>query len=288
MTKNGKLWNGERIFSEEEIQDIIQSYLNGESSVKIGKRYNITHKPILKLLKRNNIYVDKLARRFHRQYSLNEDYFINIDTPNKAYILGFFFADGNNNPSKQTISMALQEEDQEILEKIRNAIGSEKPLDYLDYTHKHDFGYTYKNQWRLNIFSKKFCEDLAKHGMVPNKSLILEFPNIPENLYPHFIRGYFDGDGSVCKTKCNGMCLTITSTNNFCIKLSAVINKILDIKGVIRDASNCNGVTKVYSLTSSENIKKLLDWMYVDAELFLQRKYERYQQYFYTNNLLSA
>ena len=130
MTKNGKLWNGERIFSEEETQDIIQSYLNGESSVKIGKRYNVTHKPILKLLKRNNIYVDKLARRFHRQYGLNEDYFINIDTPNKAYILGFFFADGNNNPSKQTISMALQEEDQEILEKTVQSSQTITPFAY--------------------------------------------------------------------------------------------------------------------------------------------------------------
>lgn len=288
MTKNGKLWNNERIFSEEETQDIIQSYLDGESSVKIGKRYNIDHKPILKLLKRNGVYVDKLARRFHRQYALNEDYFDNIDTQDKAYILGFFFADGNNNPSKQTISMALQEEDKEILEKIRNAIGSEKPLDYLDYTHKHDFGYTYKNQWRLNLFSKRFCEDLIRHGMIPNKSLILEFPNIDEALYPHFIRGYFDGDGSICKTKCNGACLTITSTNKFCIKLKDIILNQLGIDGVIRDASNHNNITKVYSLTNSITIKMFLDWLYTDANLFLQRKYDRYQQYFYTNNLLSA
>lgn len=288
MTKNGKLWNHERLFSEEETQDIIQSYLNGESSVQIGKRYNTTHKPILKLLKRNGVYVDKLAKRFHRQYALNEDYFDNIDTQDKAYILGFFFADGNNNPSKQTISMALQEEDKEILEKIRNAIGSEKPLDYLDYTRKHDFGYTYKNQWRLNLFSKKFCEDLIRHGMIPNKSLILEFPNIDEALYPHFIRGYFDGDGSICKTKCNGACLTITSTNKFCVKLKDIVLNQLGIDGVIRDASNHNDITKVYSLTNSITIKMFLDWLYTDANLFLQRKYDRYQQYFYTNNLLSA
>lgn len=288
MTKNGKLWNKERIFSEEEIQDIIHAYLNGESSVKIGQRYNIGHKTILKILHNNNIYVDKQAKRFHRKYALNEKYFENIDTPNKAYILGFLFADGNNSITKGEIRIALQEEDKEILEAMRLEIASEKPLIFRDYSNKHDFGYTYKNQWQLSLYSETLCQDLAKHGMVPNKSLVLEFPNLDENLYPHFIRGYFDGDGSICKTRCGGACLTITSTNIFCLKLKDIIKTQLGIEGVIRDASNHNGITKVYSLTNNATIKQLLDWLYKDAKLFLQRKYDRYQQYYYTNNLLSA
>lgn len=288
MTKNGKLWNHERIFSEEEVQDIIQSYLNGESSVQIGKRYNTTHKPILKLLKKNNIYVDKLARRFHRQYVLNETYFENIDTPNKAYILGFLFADGNNSLNKGEVRIALQEDDKVILEQMRLEINSERPLIFKDYSNKHDFGYTYKNQWQLSLFSKKICHDLNKLGMIPNKSLILEFPNIDESLYSHFIRGYFDGDGSVCKSHCGGSNLSITSTNNFCLKLKEIVIDKLNIEGVIRDASNHNGITKVYSLTSNITVKTFLDWLYKDAELFLQRKYDRYQQYYYANNLLSA
>lgn len=40
--------------------------------------------------------------------------------------------------------------------------------------------------------------DLSKHGCVPNKSLILKFPTtLPNELVNDFIRGYFDGDGSV-------------------------------------------------------------------------------------------
>lgn len=275
MTKNGKLWNRERIFSEEEIQDIIQSYLNGESSVKIGKRYNIDHKPILKLLKKNGVYVDKLARRFHRQYALNEEYFDDIDTPDKAYIFGFLMADGNNNPSKQTISMALQEEDRYILEEMRIKIGSEKTLDFIDYTNKHDFGYTYKNQWRLNLFSKKFCEVLAEKGMVPNKSYCLQFPTcIPEKLLSHFVRGYFDGNGSISSTS---TAISITSTKSFCETLNDLLCEHLDIHGRLNEASNHNGITYTYIITKISDVIKFLDWIYKDAQMYLIRKYVKYK-----------
>ncbi len=275
MTKNGKLWNHERLFTEEEVQDIIQSYLNGESSVQIGKRYNTTHKPILKLLKKNDIYVDKLARRFHRQYALNEDYFDDIDTQDKAYIFGFLMADGNNNPSKQTISMALQEEDKYILEEMRSKIGSEKPLEFIDYSNKHDFGYTYKNQWRLNLFSKKFCEVLAEKGIVPGKSSCLQFPTcIPNNLLSHFIRGYFDGNGTICSTS---TLVSITSTKDFCTSLNNLLWQHLNIQGRLNEASNHNGITYTYTITKISDVIKFLNWIYNDAHMYLIRKYIKYK-----------
>jgi intein/homing endonuclease len=58
-------------------------------------------------------------------------------------------------------------------------------------------------------------------GMVPNKSLVLKFPDIPKEMYRHFIRGYFDGDGSLClhinkRGKFQPL-LSITSTDDFCV-----------------------------------------------------------------------
>lgn len=291
MYKNGKPVYNKIFFNEEQTKDIITSYLNKESSVKIGKRYGVNHHVILNLLHENNIEVSQ--RKMVRKYSLNENYFDSIDNPNKAYILGFLYADGHNGISKSTITISLQEEDFEILEKIRIEIGSEKPLEFLDYSKKDDFGYSYKNQYRLNMFSKHMCESLEKIGMISNKSLVLEFPNIPEELYSHFIRGYFDGDGSISHyQKPNGKyqhLLTITSTDLFCNKIKEIISLELDIPcGNIYDASCHNGITKVLSVSGDIQVKKILDWLYKDAGMYLKRKYDKYLNWFNINNSLIA
>lgn len=289
--KNGKPNYNEIIFSSEEVKEIIDLYLNQKmSSVKIGKKYNVSHKVILKVLHKNNIEVNQ--KKIVRHYDLNEYYFDNIDNQDKAYILGLLYADGSNSIAKSTVAISLQEEDINILESIRNIVGSSKPLEYLDYSNKHDFGYSYKNQYRLLFFSKHMCDTLQQIGMIPNKSLKLKFPNIDKELYRHFIRGYFDGDGSLVqqiKNKNNHPVLvTITSTENFCNTVNKIIKENLNINGCITDASCKNGITKVLSISGRNVCKKFLDWIYNDANLYLERKHKRYLEYYDINNSLSA
>ena len=268
------------LFSDEQKELIKQLYQDGNSTVSIGKMFSVSHKTIAKILEEFNISRTGVGRR---QYALNENYFDVIDTPNKAYILGFLYADGCNFPKKSTISMSLDEGDKEILEKIRVEIGSEKELEYLDYSNKHDFGYTYKNQYRLLFFSAHMCKSLDAHGMTPNKSLTLSFPNIDDDLLPHFIRGVFDGDGSIYKHKNNGYTLTVTSTNDFCMSLKDIVEKALGVHCCVYDAQNHNGITKVFTISGKIQTKNFLDWIYHDAELFLERKYDRYVQYYFNN-----
>lgn len=282
---------GKVIFTNKELEDIKKSYTNGESSVKIGKRYNVGHKVILRVLHEMNIDVDQ--KKFVRKYNLDESYFDNIDTPNKAYIVGFFHSDGSNNPNKSTVSISLQEEDKNILELIRNEIKSEKPLEFLDYSKKHDFGYSYKNQYRLCIFSKHICEELNNKGITPNKSLTIGFPNwLNKELIPHYIRGVYDGDGSIYRAYRNvnnlPITVTITATESFCKSLQKICKEELNISAGIYDASCHNGITKVFVLSGRNIAKKFLDWIYQDAELYLQRKYDRYCNYYNINNSLSA
>lgn len=197
MSKEKPRYN-EIIFLDIEEQNIVDMYTEQNmSTVKIAKVYGCNHHKIEHILEKHDIPRTGASRR---KYKLNEAYFDFIDNQNKAYILGFLFADGYNSIPKHTVTMSLQEDDKEILEKIRCEIGSEKELEFLDYSNKHDFGYTYKNQWRLNMFSKHMCDSLDKLGMHQNKSLILEFPDIDKSLYRHFIRGYFDGDGDCIDT----------------------------------------------------------------------------------------
>lgn len=186
--------------------------------------------------------------------------------------------------SKGTITMSLEENDKDILEQIRQEIGSERPLEFIDYSNKHNFGYTYKNQYRLLLFSTHMCSMLKSHGMLPNKSLVLTFPTLDQDLIPHFIRGYFDGDGCVCQgKKATNFSVTITSTNDFCVNLKEIVERELNVNCHIYDASNHNVITKVFTISGRLQTKTFLDWIYRDADLFLKRKYNRYIQYFYNN-----
>lgn len=149
----------EKYFTVEEREQIKDMYLNGNSTVKIGKLFGVSNHIISKVLDGFGIKRTGVGRR---KYSLNEHYFDEINTHNKAYCLGFLYADGCNMKSKSTISMSLEEEDKDILEMIRKEIDSERELEFLDYSNKHDFGYTYKNQYRLLMFSSHMCKALEK------------------------------------------------------------------------------------------------------------------------------
>lgn len=264
----------EIIFSDEQEQDIINRYLNKQSSTTIGKVYGVNHHAILKVLHAHNVKVD--GNKIKRKYALNEEYFDKIDTPNKAYVFGFLCADGHVSNKKCTISMCLQEGDKDILEEIRHEVGSEKPLEYVDNTKKHDFGYTYQNQWRLLFFSNHMCKAFNSYGIKNDKSYTLEYPEIPKELNRHFIRGYFDGNGTISLGK-NSVRIVITSTSMFLREVDKILKSELDIHySIIREASCKNGVTFDLRLNRTREAFMFLKWMYDNADMKLKRKYDKY------------
>lgn len=187
-------------------------------------------------------------------------------------------ADGCNYPPKKTAFIALQESDRELLEKIRGELSSTQPLRIIDQSHRKNNpnNYDYNNMCVFNMYSTHICDSLTNLGVVKNKSLVLEFPNISKDLYSHFIRGYFDGDGSVGKYN-NGLICSFISTEHFCNKAKEIIESNLNIYCGIYKACN-NGITK--SLTMhGKSAQKFLNWIYQNADLYLQRKYDRYLKY---------
>ena len=142
---------------------------------------------------------------------INYDYFDVIDTENKAYWLGFLFADGNiTTPYRVNkdgsikngiyrIEISLKEEDKDHLDMLRKELNVEKPLNI------SKTNYNGANRCRLYFNSKHMWEVLNSYGCTPKKSLTLTFPPISifkdKSLIKHFIRGYFDGDG--CLSWCD-------------------------------------------------------------------------------------
>ena len=103
-----------------------------------------------------------------------------------AYVLGFWFADGYMR-KERSYRILFSGKDKEILLQIRRALNSNHPIRLIPSD----------NCYFISFCSKKLYEDLTMLGGLRRKSKTIEFPNIPKKFMADFIRGYFDGDGSV-------------------------------------------------------------------------------------------
>lgn len=116
--------------------------------------------------------------------------------PEMAYVLGYLFADGYvfTNPRGSSY-VGFCSADQELIEKVRNALRSNHKIGIRKRYEKNDH---WKQVYVLQIGSKDLLAQLKSFGIIQNKSLVIRLPNnIPENRLGHFLRGYFDGDGNV-------------------------------------------------------------------------------------------
>lgn len=249
-------------------QENICELYKTQSSIEIGKLLNINDSTILGVLKRNDI-----SRRQVKVHEFNENYFEKIDSFDKAYFLGLLFADGNVSNNFWTSSIGLHIRDTHILETFKKYIEFKDPL-YIKPSRK-DIVY-------LKINSVKLSNDLNNLGCIPNKSLILDWPiNLPKEFVSHFIRGYFDGDGSLSSHIHKGerraaYALNIMSSVIFIRRLIEVIkNEIgLDIKYKIIK----NNKTAYMYICNYKKLLGFLGWIYKDSlDCKINRKFERYQ-----------
>lgn len=272
--------------TQEYIDKVVDLYNQGYGLHKIGEMVHSGHQSVKRTLIEQGVKIRSVSE-INRKWELNENYFDVIDTPNKAYILGFLFADGYNSLDKSSIRIALQEGDVDILEKMRSELGSSKPLKYLDFKGEiRPNGYTCKNMYQLEVYSKHMSQILDSLGMHQNKSLILKYPNyLKSEFHSHFIRGYFDGDGSITINRnkntnnINRCCITITSTESFCSEIYNIMFQYFNAnKFSIKDASCHNGITKFLYCSNRKDCLEFCNWLYKDADLFLKRKYQKYLQ----------
>ena len=252
---------------------------------KLALEYKVSERTISNLLKQRNIPIIK-SNILNRKYSINEHYFDTVDSDNKAYILGLLYADGNNT-ERGTISISLQEQDKSILEKINRELNYDKDLIFINYKEKSE---NWSNQYMLRITNKYMSSRLVELGVIPNKSLLIKFPDwLASEYYPHFIRGYFDGDGCIPK-KLSEKHLSLIGTYDFCMSIKNILKNELNIHSSI---SLCHGnssiSTRVLYISGKIQTEKFLDYIYKDSDLYIERKYNLYlEKYKNINNSLTA
>lgn len=263
-------------FSQELNNRVIYLYQSNYTQQQICDALKVSENGIGKILKRNGIKKRSYSE-CNRRYALNEHYFDFINTPNKAYILGLLYADGCNYLSHNSITLSLQEEDLPILELIKKELNYEGPIRFVE---KHKNNSKHKNQYILCINDEYMSKQLERLGMVNAKSLKLLWPTfLSEDLIPHFVRGYFDGDGCVWYDNKRNKCETqICGTIDFCKNLSAVLSN-MSCKNSIKHPKQCNENIVVLQTKGNRSSFKILSWMYKDADLKLDRKYQKYLEF---------
>ena len=140
-----------------------------------------------------------------KKINVNEDFFSSW-SPAMAYVLGVICTDGNLNPgrirepwrskSSSTMPMiSIAQKEPELLEKVLKLMDCDAKL---YFSKERIYGKIKAGAlYQFNISNEKLYDDIVNLGLTPNKSLTMQFPNIPDEFVRHFIRGCWDGDGSV-------------------------------------------------------------------------------------------
>lgn len=256
-------------WSEKDLNFLKENYTKF-SNQELSEKLNRTKSAI-------QLKISRLGLKREDKYSYDKNFFENIDTEEKAYWLGFIYADGyvqkNTEKRNYELGIELQIGDINHLKKFNKSIKGNlevKTKEKFDKRYNH-----FNTHCIIRLYSTKIVNDLINLGVIPNKSHVIKFPNIRKDLEIHFIRGFFDGDGCLQLDKkrkhhrFDFACASIDFVNtlrekiynNYCINSYIVQEK----SGIYR--------LNIRGLTNSYLFGKLL---YENANIYLDRKYKKF------------
>lgn len=224
---------------------------------------------------------------------LRHSFFKNIETEIQAYLLGFFAADGSLDEKRNMLRIKLQKRDNEIIELFKTISPNARIFTDGNYESKATVR---SNVVKTNtvtgieITSKFLKEDLIKLGIYANKTYKeLNIPNLSEGLIIHFIRGYFDGDGSIIgsirkpnaknREKNYRLCVKF----EICSKTKTILNDIQTTFNKYDINSSINFIKRdsMYrlSVSSKKSVDRLYKKLYENSTFYLKRKFNKFNYY---------
>lgn len=266
------------MISKDEINQIIQTYtVQYKSMSYIANEFHYNIKTIKEILLSNGVELRTLSQQHQKKF--NHDYFKVIDTEEKAYWLGFIYADGC--VTNDVFSVRLDVKDILHLEKLKKCMESDHSIGIYESRNGYNIG---KKFCQFSIHDKQLVLDLIDKGVYYRKSNILTFPNnsiVPDNLISHFIRGYFDGDGSVyvANKKYGYLGISFDGDYEFLSSLLSILSAITGTNSSLYKSSGDNH----YSLKigGTNQVKRFAQYLYSESSIFLERKRNTF-----TNNLI--
>lgn len=199
-----------------------------------------------------------------KKYKINENSLDEINNEEKAYFLGFFFADGHNS-NRNDICITIKDEDKYILKEFLKILESNHPIK------SKCIGRNKYSEFRIT--NKSLSNRLRELGINSNKTVGAKFPNyIEDNLIRHFIRGFMDGDGSI---DANNPRVQFIGTFNMMKSLQLIIESETGIKGVVKEEDRSDKIY-YFCIYGGKKCESFLDYLYSDSKIYLLRKFERY------------
>jgi len=241
------------------------------TSIKCRSEYSMEYRRYLKILKENNdkivcIYCSRTTKFSGRNnpntkyLSIDDNFFTEIDSNDKAYLLGWIASDGHI--GTRGFKISIHQKDIDTLINLKNIICKEIPI--------KKFKTQTSSMCSFEINSKQISKDLCSLLKInPGaKSCTVNFPILKtDDLQWCFIRGYFDGDGSI--NDCN--------KSKFSYPKGNIRSNSEDMLNGIRKFSNLNGKITCNMISMSNNILlNFLKKMYSASGFKLERKFQRY------------
>jgi hypothetical protein len=252
---------------------VIERYNELKNLKKVAKSFGVSLRPIKRILKQHNLELT------NRRYNVNHSYFKEIDTQEKAYWLGFLYADGcvRKTKSGSQLVLKLSLKDEEHLNLFKQNIESEHKINYCQNKTVSKKGTPSKSDsCIIRINSNQIVNDLINQGCTPRKTFTIDKPNIDKKFYKDFIRGYYDGDGNFFYSEQTKMSVVtiVCASKKFRNYLIEVISKIPNV-GKIHE----NDEKYTIKITNIIGIVNFLDYVYEESEIHLTRKKEYYEKY---------
>jgi len=261
------------VWTKKHIKELLDDFNSGIPIYKLVEKYGFHKNALAKIINENGGNTTPV--------SFDNTVFNKINSEEKAYWLGFLYADGAVSSRDNEVELSLQLLDAEHLNKFKTFLKSSSSV-RLDFKIR---------RCRINVSNKQFKEDLIKCGCTPKKSLTLKFPSkdiLPERLYAAFIRGYFDGDGCLSHTYSDTkkqrftICTSFVGTKEFCKSLEEILSKENIHFSWHHDKRHDDNV---WSIKCNKTCSvRLLNYIYKDAKIYLERKYSKYNFFKEHNN----
>lgn len=248
------------------IERILDLYNQGIPPVQIAEQLGCCTVNITRRLKKSGISFvrdySSIRRSRAGRYSIDEDYFETIDTEGKAYFLGLMYSDGS--VTKNQFYLKLKDED--VIQQFKQELKTEAPIRRIE---------TPWDAYILQVSCQRLCNHLIKQGCVPNKTRVIQVPELREDLYRHFIRGFFDGDGCLqLQDKIYRCRFDLTSASlQFLEQLRPIITAKAKTNGSLQKETKYD----VWHLNySGHQVVQIMDWLYKDSHFYLKRKHDKY------------
>lgn len=268
IQQRGKAFYAKKFNDEVENQIIHDYFVDRLTTQQLEEKYNCTNTVFVTIFKRRNLQFRE-CREYTRKHNINMHYFDNIDNQDKAYILGFFYADGwnisNFEHGSYLCGMTLNRKDEHILRQIKDKMESEYPIIRFN---RQDKEYS-----KMYFANKELACRLNDLGVVPAKTFNVKFPKwLDEELIPHFIRGLMDGDGCI---RWDLRSLSIVGYKDLIYDLKKILDVKLDYDCRVYRHTKSNDIRYIHIHPLDKKVM-FLNWIYKDADLKLVRKYYIY------------